>query len=58
MRWFGHVQRRPATAPIRKSMATQVDDPPKGSSSLKRTWIEVVKIDLKKCNLSEDLAQD
>ena len=24
----------------------------------KRTWMEIVKIDLKTCNLSEDLAQD
>ena len=24
----------------------------------KRTWMEVVRIDLRKCNLSEDLAQD
>jgi hypothetical protein len=25
---------------------------------LKKTWMEVVKIDLKKCNLSKNLAQD
>ena len=36
----------------------QVDGPLRGRGRLKRTWIEVVKVDLKKCNLSEGLAQD
>ena len=39
-------------------MVVQVDGPPRGRGKLKRKWMEVVKIDLKKCNLSEDLAQD
>ena len=57
MRWFGHVQHRPTTMPVRKSLAIQVDDPLRGRNRPKRIWMEVVKIDLKKCNLSEDLAQ-
>lgn len=36
----------------------QVDGPPRKSGRPKRTWIKVVRLDLKKCNLSEDLAQD
>ena len=37
LRWFGHVQRRPAAAPVRK--------------------ILVIKIDMNKCNFSDNLAQ-
>ena len=36
-------------------MATQVYGPPKVMSRLKMMWMEVKKIDPKKCNLSEDL---
>ena len=36
----------------------QVNGPPRGMARPKRMWMEVVKIDLKKCNLSEDLAQN
>ena len=41
-----------------KSLAMQVDGPPRGRGRRKRTWIEVFKIDLKKCNLFVDLAKD
>ena len=58
LRWFGHIQRRPATAPVRKSLAMKVDGSPRGMGRPKRTWMKVVKIDMKKCNLSEDLAKD
>ena len=58
LRWFGHVQRRPVTAPLRKSLARKVDGPLRGRGRPKRTWMEVVKINMMKCNLSEDLAQD
>ena len=47
-----------AMAPERKSLAMQIDGPPKGSGRLKRTCIEVVKISPKRCYFSEDLAQD
>ena len=56
LRWFAHLQRRPAMAPIRKSLAMKVDGPTRGRGRPKRTWMEVVKIDVKKCNLSKDLA--
>ena len=55
---IGFVQRRPTIALVRKSLAMQIDGPPRGRGMLKRTWIEVVKIDLKKCNLSENLVHD
>ena len=36
----------------------KVDDPPRGRDRPRRTWMKVVKIDMKKCNLAEYLAQD
>ena len=57
MRWFGHVQRRPMTAPVRESFAMQVG-PPRGRDRSKKTLMDVVKIDLKNCNLFEDLVYD
>ena len=44
--------------PVRKSLARKADGPPKGRGRPKRMWMEVVKINTKKCNLSEDLARD
>ena len=55
LRWFEHVQRRPATVPVRKSFAMKVDGLLRGSGRPKRTWMD---IDMKKWNLSEDLTQD
>ena len=48
----------PATLPARKDLVMQVYVPPRRRGGPKRTSIEVVKLDLKKCNLSKDLAQD
>ena len=42
-----------AMAPVRKILAMQVDGTPRVSDSPKRTWMEVVKIDLKRCNRSK-----
>ena len=36
----------------------KVDGPPRGRDRPKRMWVEVVKINKKKCRLSKDLAQD
>ena len=58
LRWFGHVQSRPVTAPIRKSLAMKVDGLPRGRGRPKRTWMEVVKMDMRKFNLFENLAKD
>ena len=54
LKWFGHVQRRL----VRKSLAMKVVSPPRRMGRPKRTWMEVVKMDMRKCNLSENLAQD
>ena len=43
---------------VKKSFSMPDDCPLWGGSKPKRIWMEVVTIDLKKCSLSEDLAQD
>lgn len=52
------VKFRLITTLVRKSFSMQIDDPLWKRGRQKRTWMEVVKIHLKKCNLCEDLAQD
>ena len=42
----------------KESLVMLVDGPPRGRGRPNRTLMEVVKMDLKKCNLFEDLAQD
>ena len=61
MRWFEveHVKCRPTKLPVKESFFIQADDHSRKSGRLKKTLLEVVVgIDLKKCNLSEDLAKD
>ena len=58
LRWFGHVQCRPITTPVWKSYSMQVNGPPWRNGKPKRAWTEIVRLDSKKCNLSEDLAHD
>lgn len=54
---FGHVQRRPIDEKfVFFFFLCQVDSPSWKNGRLKSTWMEVVKIDLEKCNLHEDLA--
>ena len=36
----------------------KVDGPSKEICMSKRTWLEVVKMDTRKCNLTDNLAQD
>ena len=36
----------------------KVDGQPRGMGRLKRMWMEIIKVDVKNCNLFEDLAQD
>ena len=35
-----------------------VDDPPRRRGRPKKTWMEVVKMDMRKYNLSKNVAQD
>ena len=44
--------------PVQKSFAMKLDGPPKGRGRPNKTWMKVVKMDMKKCNLSKNSAQD
>ena len=56
LRWFGHVQRRPMTAPMRRSETIQVEGAKRTRGRPKLTWVEVVKRDMAACNLTVDRA--
>ncbi|GER31105.1 calcium-transporting ATPase 3 family protein [Striga asiatica] len=58
LRWFGHVQRRPPDAPVRRGVLQRVEDVKRGRGRPKFTWEESVKRDLKDWNISKDLAVD
>lgn len=55
LRWFGHVSHRPAMMLLRKNFSMQVDGELGRRGRPKRTKM-VVKIDMKKHNLSKDFA--
>ena len=47
LRWFGHVQRRPAEAPVHCGVLSQANNMRKGKGRPKLTWGEAIKRDLK-----------
>lgn len=55
LRWFGHVQRRPLTAPVRKSDIVQIEGNARGRGRPKLTWVELVKKDMVACDLTEEM---
>eukprot|EP00268_Persea_americana_P015107 TRINITY_DN16854_c0_g1_i2.p1 TRINITY_DN16854_c0_g1~~TRINITY_DN16854_c0_g1_i2.p1 ORF type:complete len:146 (-),score=8.65 TRINITY_DN16854_c0_g1_i2:94-531(-) len=57
-KWIGHVQHRQTMVPVKRSFSMRIDGPSRKLSKPKMTWMVTVRIDLHKCNLSEDLAQD
>nr|GEY38319.1 hypothetical protein [Tanacetum cinerariifolium] len=57
LRWFGHVKRRPQSAPVRRVESLTVDEARrKGRPKLR--WEDRLKTDLKEMLLSEDLTSD
>jgi hypothetical protein len=46
LRWFGHIQRRPAEAPIRNGVIRQTNNEKRGRGRPNLTWEESVKRDL------------
>jgi hypothetical protein len=47
LRWFGHIQRRPAEAPVRSGVIKQSSNEKRGRGRPNLIWEESVKRDLK-----------
>ncbi|GKA21638.1 retrovirus-related pol polyprotein LINE-1 [Tanacetum coccineum] len=57
LRWFGHVKRRPETAPVRRVEAMLVEGPRRRGRP-KLRWEDRLKQDMKELLLSEDMTSD
>ena len=56
LRWFGHVKRRPLSAPVRKSDLINIDGSARGRGRPKLTWWDIIRKDMISCGLSEEIA--
>ncbi|GJT64962.1 retrovirus-related pol polyprotein LINE-1 [Tanacetum coccineum] len=57
LRWFGHVKRRPQTAPVRRVEALVVEGSRRRGRP-KLRWEDRLKMDMKELRLSEDMTSD
>jgi hypothetical protein len=58
LRWFGHIQRRPAEAPIRNGIIRRIGNKNRGRRRPNLTWEESAKRDLKDWCITKELALD
>ncbi|VFQ71409.1 unnamed protein product [Cuscuta campestris] len=58
LRWFGHVRRRDADAPVRRCERITVIGGSRGRGRPRKNWKEVIRQDLGLLDLSEDMALD
>ena len=58
LRWFGHVQRRHQSAPVRRCKVLYLGEVRRGRGRPKKSWKEVIRQDLELLDLSEDMAHD
>jgi hypothetical protein len=58
LRWFGHMQRRPAEAPIRNGVIRRTGNKKRGRERPNLTWDESVKRDLEDRCITKELALD
>jgi hypothetical protein len=58
LKWFGHVQRRPAEAPVCSGVTSQTGNGWRGGGRSNLTWEESVKRDLKDWSITKELALD
>jgi hypothetical protein len=58
LRWFVHIQRRPAEAPVRNGVIRRSDNEKRGRGRPNLTWEESVKKDLKDWCINKELALD
>lgn len=57
LRWFGHVRRRPQTAPVRRVESLIVDGRRRRGRP-KLRWEDRLKLDMEELHLSEDMTSD
>jgi hypothetical protein len=58
LRWFGHIQRRPAEAPVRSGVIRRSGNEKRDRGRPNLTWEESVKIDLNDWCITKELALD
>jgi hypothetical protein len=58
LRWFGHIQRRPAEAPVRNGVIRWSSNEKRGRGRSNLIWEEFVKRDLKDWCITKELALD
>ena len=58
LRWFGHIQRRPAEAPVRSGVIRRSGNEKRGRGRPNLTWEESVKRDLKDWCITKELVLD
>ena len=58
LRWYGHMQRRPLDAPVRRLEGIHVNDAKRGRGRPKRTWMELIRKDLNLLSLTKEVAQN
>ena len=58
LRWFGHVKRRSADAPVRRCEMVNIPEGKRRRGRPKKSLDEVIREDVKVVGLTEDLAQD
>ena len=58
LRWFGHVKRRSADAPVRRSESINIPRGERGNGRPKKSLDGVIREDSKVVGLTEDMVQD
>jgi hypothetical protein len=58
LRWFGHIQQRPAEAPVRSGIIRRIDNKRRGRGRPNLTCEESVNRDLKDWSITKELALD
>ncbi|XP_070008330.1 uncharacterized protein [Nicotiana sylvestris] len=58
LRWFRHVKRRRADAPVRRCERLALEGERRGRGRPKKSWGEVIRRDIALLNLTEDMTLD
>jgi hypothetical protein len=58
LRWFGHIQRKPADAPVHSEVIRRSDNEKRSRGQPNLTWKESMKRGLKNLCITKELALD